>query len=350
MPQIKLSTMALYAVMGIVLSGCGDSKPQTIFNKDSGKHTAGWLSSHPAAATSSIDPCTECHGSDYKGGISSVGCMSSTAVSGMRCHAGSPANDVIYKDEANRTMYCASCHGGWPNGPYGDNLVTSRPNRGFAHSKHTGLLAQLGVTGKTACDVCHYNAGSGTANHARATAFGGYTRAALNIQGFRAMTVTAYGYDAASAACSGISCHGGQTTTSFRTGSDSIVKYRDCLSCHAPYINIGDKLQYNSYYSGTRDDVNLHEYHLAAQYYRGTLPHRKISCTDCHNVYVLTDVQKHFGGIFQNSFVYPAQTVSGGPTFDGYSSPIGSYNAQTKTCFNVLCHSVAPKAAIDWIK
>jgi len=318
MSQITKALLLSVTLAAFTLSGCGDTNSKVVFYPESGKHLPGWTSGHGNSARAEIDSCKECHGEKLDGGISRVSCMSATAVNGFRCHATTPANN---------TADCISCHGGPPFGPYGN----SAPNRNFAHTEHN-VVAD--------CKTCHLGAGYGTANHARATASGGYRPATVKMsENVKAQTVpTSFSYaPAPSQKCSGVSCHGGQASPSWNqkiiliAGNNSL-----CLQCHepgtAPVTLCGaPSPQYNSFYSGSFNDLNLHTEHLGMGY----------SCTDCHNIGVLTDFRKHYSGTAVNNptetatnrFADPGSTIGGSPT-----TSIGTYDKITKTCGTVSCH------------
>lgn len=316
------------------LFGCGNgnSNGSAALLSGNGRHVADWVQLHSAAAASSMESCTECHGSDLSGGISKVSCMSPTAISGYRCHATSPADNPAG---------CVSCHGGLPSGPFGDTA----PNRKLAHDKHTAL---------TACGTCHLNAGTGTVGHARATAAGGFNRATVTLSGaFTAETFTTFGYDAPSDTCSGVSCHGsgGKLQAALPWSTGAITMATACYQCHeqgtAPTALGGPPTpQYNSFYSGLFSGAipatNLHEFHLRQTTLNAS--GTPVFCTDCHNIGTLTDQQKHFGRLTSNTFSAPGTTVGGVPT------GIGSYDTTTQACSNVACHTAVPKNNVRWVQ
>jgi hypothetical protein len=79
MSQIKITL--LFVIMALALAGCGDKNSQANFESLSGKHVSSWLpAGHTVAAKSNLEACTECHGSDFSGGISKVACT--------QCHLG----------------------------------------------------------------------------------------------------------------------------------------------------------------------------------------------------------------------------------------------------------------------
>lgn len=317
MSQIKSALLLLTVASVFALSGCGDENSKADFNN--GEHPDNWITTHKSSARSNIESCRECHGESLNGGISAVSCMSASAINGFNCHVTSPAANPVD---------CLSCHGGPPFGPYGD----SAPNRNFAHTEHT-VVAD--------CKTCHLDAGYGTADHARATASGGYRPATIKLsESVKAQTVsTSFSYSPATQNCSGVSCHGGQVSPSW-TQKIVLIAGNNllCLQCHepgtAPISLCGaPSPQYNSFYSGTFNDLNLHTEHLGMGY----------NCTDCHNIGVLTDFQQHYSGTAVNNptesafnrFVDPGGTIGSSPT------NIGQYDKTTKTCGTVSCHPSA---------
>lgn len=336
MSSIKPTHLLLSVVITVALAGCGDRNSQAVFNVDSRAHPFDdWVHTHKASAQANITSCAECHGADYSGGISKVSCTSPTAVSGFTCHATSPAVNLTG---------CVSCHGGPPSGPFGSNDPVSAPNRQFAHTTHTGVLTQIGVTGKAICDTCHLNAGSGTAGHAKADLAGGRSSATVNLSPAFNSNAAVATFDKAVNVCSNVSCHGGQVTPDWTgqptlawpTGAIDIVAGVNgdnsvCLGCHAPATTDGipGLPQFNSFYSGffpSASPPDLHKFHLA-QF------GQTVNCTDCHNVNTLNISQQHFSGITTNTFTSPGATIGGIPP-----TKIGNYDASTKTCSNTVCH------------
>lgn len=317
MSQIKSALLLLTVASAFALSGCGNENSNADF--DNGKHPGDWITTHKSSARTDIESCRECHGETLDGGISAASCMSATAVNGFKCHVTSPAANPVD---------CLSCHGGPPFGPYGN----SAPNRNFAHTQHN-VVAD--------CKTCHLDAGYGTADHSRATSSGGYRPASVKMgENIKAQTVPiSFGYVPATQNCSGVSCHGGQTSPSWNqkiilvAGNNSL-----CLQCHEPgtapvTLSGAPSPQYNSFYSGIYGSFNLHTDHL----------NRGSYCTDCHNIGVLTDFQQHYSGTAVNNptesasnrFADPGSSIGGSPT------SIGHYVKATKTCGTVSCHPSA---------
>lgn len=305
MSQIKPSLVISCLALTLILYGCGDKNQKTVtFERE---HEAGWIATHKDSARAAIDKCTECHGSDYKGGISQVSCMSTAAISGFKCHVGSPADNPTG---------CVSCHGSLPSGPFG----TASPNRNFAHATHTALLTILGTTGNDICSTCHLGAGNGTADHASATAAGDYKTAQVTLTPSLKLSTLPGQLSYVDGKCTLVSCHGGIVTPAWTdtinmaTGGNAA-----CYQCHQQGDALGTP-QYNSFYSG------MHASHLD----------RGASCTDCHNLNVLTNAQTHFAGIPAKIFTVPGNTIGN----NGSTAPtkIGSYDKSSKTCSSVLCH------------
>ncbi len=288
MSQIKSSHLIISALLALTLGGCGGTNDKngkidtSVFPVESG-HPTGWVGTHKAAARADVAMCTECHGADYTGGISKVSCMSgATAGRVFSCHVTSPI--------ANMTG-CVSCHGGSVSGPFG----SVAPNTRSAHTKHTSIDG-------IGCSTCHFNGGSGTSDHAKASASGGFSLAKVAINTLFSAKATP-GYDTMTKTCSSVSCHGGKTTPVW-TDSINIVAGDNalCQKCHEQGTSAGQP-QYNSYYSG------LHEYHLVKGLKKGTTTPINANCTDCHNISSLLDFKKHFSGVVANKIVAPQQTI-----------------------------------------
>ncbi len=316
--QISMLRMIFLIAALAALVACGKGNSDAPLVDSNGKHPANWIGQHGVVAASSASTCTECHGENLTGGIARVGCFSTpqTSFNGFVCHA---TNPTVNKG-------CDSCHGTPPNG------ITA-PNRANAHPTHMGLA---GVT----CGTCHNGAGSGTANHMKATATGGIAGATVSFPDtLKANTITTtFAYDAASGTCSGIICHGGLTTPSWSTGS--INAATDCLKCHGQGTAFRTP-QFNSFYSGifpfpTGVVVNLHQFHLISKDPTSTAG-ALVICTSCHNTDTLATL--HFAGLTTSSFeVLPGDTLGGGSTnitsYTPYTSGVPSGH-----CLN-SCHAI----------
>ncbi len=161
---------------------------------------------------------------------------------------------------------CLSCHVGAPgltDGPTGVGF----PNIAGAHAKHMGLATAL------TCDSCHASAGTGTATH--------YTNAnyrlgtptgpaTVNIDAtFKSKTGGAQAFSPSLLTCSNISCHGGQATPSWQTGT--ILSASQCTSCHAVSAAAGTVTQHNDAFG--RHSLGSHD---------ATVTANGIACTTCH--------------------------------------------------------------------
>jgi predicted CxxxxCH...CXXCH cytochrome family protein len=200
-------------------------------------HPVPWLapatSGHQTAGNMP-SACALCHGVNLEGG---------TGPACSFCHtSGSPLTETG----------CTSCHGAPPTGS-----VT--PNEEGAHTEHNALPAGTG-----SCGTCHSGAGTGTSNH-----FNGLTDVAF-LPAYDAKSGPAL--HNANGTCSSVSCHGGQVTPSWLTGSIDVNT--GCTSCHRSR-NASD--QYNSYFSGRHRD------HISEE---------GIFCTECHDTAKLSAV--HF--------------------------------------------------------
>ncbi len=217
--------------------------------------------------------CTPCHGANLEG----------AADGGV----GPACTDCHTTDPVANPEGCVSCHNLPPDSsaPAGNIL----PNRQGQHDNHIGLF---NVEPDQTCGNCH------TASESK-THFNGITD-----------VVIAPAYDAKTddpavrnpdSTCAGVSCHGGQTTPNWWTGSIDVDT--ECTACHAY-----GSTQYNSYFSGEHDTHVLDN---------------NISCTACHNPAALA--VDHFSGLDTRIFEgEPGETISG--------PFINSYNPATRYC------------------
>ena len=257
------------------------------------------------AGVTAITACALCHGAslDGVGGNGAPSCMSSDPVSGVGCHT--TASPVL------KPAGCTSCHAGSPSGP--DDVVA--PNRNYSHGKHT----QYGI----ACAVCHGGYTSGMATHAdgatdvKIDATDAY-KAAFNVK------VTSFSYKKTPRTCSGVSCHGGQTTPDWHT---SITK---CTECHEGTW-LGTP-QYNSVSA-------KHQSHLEGlnnNIYKGLLlvnpTGASITCTDCHKMDKPGSL--HFANLDKVMDPAAAAVTVGDPSIKATA-----YDTTLKTCITA-CHLV----------
>ncbi len=216
----------ILAVMLAAVAGCGTPNDQAPFDVDEQGHTADWRwTKHAEAARVETLSCRECHGEGLEGGIAQVACDS--------CHV----NGVT------ALTGCTSCHGNPPSG-------TAAPNRKGAHAVHYAAIQST----TNGCDGCHSGAGSGTTNHND-----GQTEVSF-LGAFNAKSGAATRNG--DGTCSSVSCHGGQTTPAWLSGTTIDVNTQ-CESCHA--FGTGE---YNSYASGK------HDVHVITA---------RFECTRCHD-------------------------------------------------------------------
>jgi len=172
-PVRKISlTPFLLLLSGFLLAGCGDSNSQNNFDLVSGKHPANWLPAvHKTAATPNAETCAQCHGADYRGGISKIACT--------QCHLGDqnsihPTAWGIYAYalhadyvNLNGTTGCANayCHGPNLDGVGGTGPSCTQCHLGGINSFHpvawnTNIRLHKGyvqANGDSSCrnDACH---------------------------------------------------------------------------------------------------------------------------------------------------------------------------------------------------
>ncbi len=258
-----MSPLAKHIVMIIIggslltVFGCSSPNDQANFDPDTGKHPANWYpGGHMLAALNTgVTSCTDCHGTDYTGGISGVSCR--------RCHI----------NKVPGSFSCSECHGFPPNG-------AAFPNTAGKHAAHSFP--------NVFCMACHDNTvGTGLHNNGIANVIfnTGYYAKAGGAPTFNGST------------CVNVSCHGGQTTPDWFTGSINPADTAQCALCHQ-----SGTTQYNSYFSGH------HDFHLTSV---GAV------CTDCHDPARLAVV--HFNDLNTPQMLYSAQTLSAGLNFNGSS-------------------------------
>jgi len=176
--------------------------------------------------------CVLCHGANLDG----VGGVGPACTS---CHMlGSPLT----------MTNCTSCHGNPPNGSVYPNAVGK-------HSQHSALGSYI------VCAACHTGGGTGTANHDN----GNTTAFVAFLSSYNAKSGAA-SYNATNNTCANVSCHGGQTTPGWLSGTVIDVNTQ-CTSCHA-----SGTTQYNGYNSGE------HSLHVSSQ---------GIACDICHDTTLL---------------------------------------------------------------
>jgi predicted CxxxxCH...CXXCH cytochrome family protein len=205
-------------------------------------------------------------------------------------------------------LNCTSCHADPPNGsaPAG----AAYPNIAGAHSGHAALNA---AGSPVSCDTCHNGLGSGTLAHYNAavsrTAPGNVAFSAT----YNAKTGASSFDNSAALTCSNVSCHGGQTTPNWRTGSIDVNN--QCTVCHA-----SGTAQYNSYNSGEHS-LHITEFGASAT-----------TCKYCHNTATLA--VSHFTALNTQAMEGPASATIGGTgtLVTTYVPSTGSCSPRTGVC------------------
>lgn len=204
MSQIRKPSLALGLLLSLfifALSGCGDKNSQADLNLTTGKHPASWLpSDHGNAAKDHPEGCTECHGSDFTGGISKVACT--------QCHLGNQKQ--IHPVQWGQYAYAL-------HGPYAKTEGTTSC---AVASCHGTTLAGVAGSGP-ACLSCHM--GSNTAVHPT-TWIPKYTTAP-GISPTNLPDHGEYVNQNGSGACVNAVCHGPGGAGVFLSG-------RSCKACH----------------------------------------------------------------------------------------------------------------------
>lgn len=236
------------------------------------------------------DNCAGCHGplaesgvagssataiqTAIDGNIGNMGYLSALTAEEIQAIADVlPPADTTGPDYSN----CTACHSQPPDG-------TASPNTDGAHSAHSAI-ASIG----TNCQICHDNAShNGSLDLAFPAAYDAASGfASVNLDG----------------TCSNISCHGGNTTPDWSSGSLDLTS--SCVSCHSATSG-----EYTSQTSGEHNE------------------HRNYNCTVCHNSSRMND---HIGDLATETFeVAPASTVGGSGT------SVGNYDGTS--CSSIACH------------
>ncbi|HEX9081830.1 MAG TPA: hypothetical protein VF768_06095, partial [Holophagaceae bacterium] len=230
-------------------------------------------------------------------------CAACHAVSGSSPISAAPACAACHQvasplAAASGPGTCLSCHvgpAGLPAGPAG----TAFPSLPGAHARHMALLTKL------SCDSCHRGLGAGTLAHYNAAnartgqptgpapvAFDPLFNAQSGAAAFTPATLT----------CGNVSCHGGQGTPNWQTGTLRGTDAATCTSCHQVRTAATVNAQYND---ATGRHANPGEHQVA--------------CATCHAMTQATP-----GAL--NHFKYlDTQAVSGAAT----GSPTDQYPSDT---------------------
>jgi hypothetical protein len=157
-----VSGCALLAVLAALAVGCS-KKNGAPFDPDAG-HPDRWIATHPDAYRSEGGgTCSECHGHDLLGGISTVSCFSASH-NNQGCHEGGPGGHppgwrALHSADPSKAATCAPCHDNSSNNLAPncfDNSLCHGPKAGHppgwlsAHKQSNPSLA-------SSCAECHQN-------------------------------------------------------------------------------------------------------------------------------------------------------------------------------------------------
>ena len=315
-PITKSGICAVLAFSIVLLAaGCGDPR-SSVFDPDRGRHKTAWLpGEHSLAVTVgttsvgapvySTEQCVECHGADLSGGISGVSCTTchlggptavhpstwdplylthgpsvSTGVTGIALCANQYCHGTSLQGVTNSGPSCTSCH----SIPYDPLTVTCGachriPPDGTTFPNLAGKHARHATSNKTSCDICHNGASAYVGDHHNNVINFNFLAAYVPKTG------TTPSFNASAKTCANISCHGGQTTPPWYTGSLNVNT--QCTSCHA----VGT-VQYNSASSGE------HDKHVNGE---------SIACVTCHDTASLA--VNHFTRLDTSTMEGPASAT-----------------------------------------
>lgn len=213
-------------------------------------HPVGWsdtghqsAAKASAGATSGLDYCRTCHGTDFRGGTAAISCFG--------CHTSSPhavpwlgstgATTYLHStaDESNAPS-CGRCHAGGAKlttptpppanaGCFNNTLCHGTPASGHAFPNPGSLhLSVAGTTPWSSCAVCHATTSGGTYPATTGTAPG---CTSCHLNGFRTPSGTSSCWD-----CHGASATDGRpngSTFPNRQGRHNRSEHRvTCTKCH----------------------------------------------------------------------------------------------------------------------
>ena len=363
--------------LALFATGCSNSTGNGALVDEQGNHPAGWVSTHYRFALPDGNTCVPCHGSvtsaAESGGISGVSCFLASR-NGQGCHVNGPSFTGVHgvpfrtaehflATDSSFASVCSNCHAIAP--PDTSPLATAPlcttchaagspltflncsschseppagaayPNVVGAHPTHNGLAGVTGV-----CDTCHSGLGSGTLPHYNSAnarpgkdAFRVPPGDAAFLSNFNAQSGPA-SFDNAALTCSNVSCHGGQTTPNWQTGS--LNPDTDCESCHVPGAT-----QFNGFVSGRH--ITHVPFFVPAF---GVVP----TCVACHDTVKLADpaVGAHFDNLVTTAIDTRASvTIGGGTTLVQTYAPGATTGTGTCTPNPASgCHATNPTR--DW--
>jgi len=220
--------------------------------------------------------CVDCHDASGTSTKSGPVCTS--------CHISDPRN----------VTNCTSCHADPPSGG-----TTAYPNVAGTHAEHLALNNATNPGTPVACATCHTGLGTGTLSHYNRT------RPPRSSPASVAFVATIYNAKTGAAAfdnstllrCTNVSCHGGQATPNWQTGT--ITVNTQCSSCHV--------------YATTQFNGPTTSNHNRSQ-------HRSQPCTNCHNMANgSTGATGHFTSLNTPALEGPAGTTITGTRIQTYT-------------------------------
>jgi hypothetical protein len=145
--------LVVFFCLGVIVSvvGCKSTpNSQALINPDTGKHADGWITAHPAYYIADPTQCTDCHGTDLRGGITRISCFSAD-LNGVSCHALGPAGHP-----ANWALPAQ-------HGAMAKNAPSRIPISGFSTCQLCHGTDLLGGSVGISCKSCHTSAPHPTA-------------------------------------------------------------------------------------------------------------------------------------------------------------------------------------------
>jgi predicted CxxxxCH...CXXCH cytochrome family protein len=240
-------------------------------------------------------------------------CAICHAVTGTSPVSGAPLCTSCHISDPRDMTNCSSCHANPPGG-----TTTAYPNAEGAHTEHLALDNTTTPGTPVTCSTCHNGLGSGTLSHYNRTRPTRISPASVAFVATYNAKTGASAFDNSSLLrCTNVSCHGGQPTPNWRTGT--IIVTSQCTSCHASGSG-----QFNSYNSGRHGD------HSDGSF----------TCTECHDMDVATNNK---AGVI-NHFKFLGTSGMEGPAKDTFRNSTGTIvftpeaTPGTGTCTGT-CHS-----------
>jgi hypothetical protein len=148
------------ALLALLAFGCSKHNGNGSFDPDAG-HPANFVADHPAAYRNANGECTQCHGTDLLGGISTVSCFSASR-NGLGCHPDGPGGhppgwQALHSADPSKAATCAVCHKNKDN-----NLPPDCFNNSLCHGPKSGhpsgwrfVHSQTNPSLASNCAACH---------------------------------------------------------------------------------------------------------------------------------------------------------------------------------------------------